>query len=158
MQNQIPLNNVAIVGGVFGVLLLGMMLLEVVQPATRGAGVAAVPAAEPPQPRNPAPPSPAPQNPTVDIELKEREIKSEIDRLRFELDGYRRELDVAEQRERDNDERFKRASLEQQGRLLGEGVRLGNKSLEAGNKVRDTEFKIRAKQDELQDLYRAAKR
>jgi hypothetical protein len=124
-----------------------------VQPATRVAGVAAVPAAEQPQPLNPAP-----QNPAVDIELKEREIKSEIDRLRFELDGYRRELDVAEQRERENDERFKRASLEQQGRLLGEGVRLGNKSLEAGSKVRDTELKIRAKQDELQDLYKAAKR
>jgi hypothetical protein len=41
---------------------------------------------------------------------------------------------------------------------LGEGVRLGNKSLEAGSKVRDTELKIRAKQDELQDLYKAAKR
>jgi hypothetical protein len=153
MENQIPLNNLAIVGGVFGVLLLGMLLLEVVQPATRVAGMAAVPAVEQPQP-----PNPAPQNPAVDIELKEREIKSEIDRLRFELDGYRRELDVAEQRERENDERFKRASLEQQGRLLGEGVRLGNQSLKAGNKVRDTEFKIRTKQDELQDLYKAAKR
>jgi hypothetical protein len=153
MDNQIPVNNVVVVGGVFGALLLGMLLLEVVQPVTREAVVPAVPAATQPQP-----PDPVPQAPAVDIELKEREIKSEIDRLRFELDGYRRELDVAEQRERENDERFKRASLEQQAPLLGEGVRLGNQSLKAGNKVRDTEFKIRAKQNELQDLYKAAKR
>ncbi len=153
MQHQPPFAVPAVVIGIFGILFAGLYVMELVQPVTREAVVPAAPAAKQPQP-----PDPAPQAPAVDIELKEREIKSEIDRLRFELDGYRRELDVAEQRVRENDELFKRASLEQQAPLLGAGVRLGNQSLKAGNKVRDTEFKIRTKQNELQDLYKAAKR
>ena len=46
MNNQIPMNNLAIVGGVFGVLLLGMLLLEVVQPAGKQREVATGPPAE----------------------------------------------------------------------------------------------------------------
>ncbi len=45
MDNQIPLNNVAIVGGVFGALLLGMLLLEVVQPLGKKTEVATGPPA-----------------------------------------------------------------------------------------------------------------
>ena len=45
MDKQIPVNNLAIVGGVFGALLLGMLLLEVVQPVGKQPQVAAAPPA-----------------------------------------------------------------------------------------------------------------
>ena len=45
MDNQIPVNNVVVVGGVFGALLLGMLLLEVVQPVGKQPQVATAPPA-----------------------------------------------------------------------------------------------------------------
>lgn len=46
MDKQIPVNNLVIVAGVFGVLLLGMLFLQVVQPAGKQSPVATVPPAE----------------------------------------------------------------------------------------------------------------
>jgi hypothetical protein len=161
-MNEQPFNNsLVIVGGVFGMLLAVMLLLEVVQPVGKQAEVTTAPPAAgpvPPVPQvPPVPPQPEPAARGLDLEMKEREIKSEIERLRFDLEGYRRDLDVAEQREREHKERFRRANLELQARLIGEGVRLGNESLRAGKKVRDTEYRIRTKQQELKDLYSSVK-
>lgn len=45
MDKQIPVNNLVIVAGVFGVLLLGMLFLQVVQPAGKQVEVATAPPA-----------------------------------------------------------------------------------------------------------------
>ncbi|MFM8709203.1 MAG: hypothetical protein ACKOHK_14270, partial [Planctomycetia bacterium] len=44
MDKQMPVNSLAIVGVVFGTLLLGMLLLEVVHPVRKQAEVPAAPA------------------------------------------------------------------------------------------------------------------
>ncbi len=149
MRDLHPLAIPAAVAAAFGLILAAMFVVEQVRPVGKQAEVKAIAAPAPP-----LQPPPKPATDTADVEMKEREIKAEIDRLTFDLDGYRRDLDVAERREREHAERFKRASLQQKGSLMGEGVRLGSESLKAGKKVRDTEYRIRQKHRELQDLYK----
>lgn len=62
MDKHIPLNNVVIVGGVFGALLLGMLLLQVVQPSGKQTEIVTAPPANAPpagvQNRGPKPDEP----------------------------------------------------------------------------------------------------
>ncbi len=106
MQNQIPLNNVAIVGGVFGALLLGMLLLEVVNPVGKRAEVATAPPANAPPavPQNGGPKPDEPRRLQVRTELFEKCHRALVE-FKGSTESLQNEIRLIEFRVKDGDEK-----------------------------------------------------
>lgn len=106
MDKQIPVNNLAIVGGVFGVLLLGMLLLEVVQPVGKRADVGIAPPANPPPAvvQNPGPKPDEPRRLQVRTELFDNCHRALVD-WKGSTESLRKEIRLIEFKVKDGDEK-----------------------------------------------------
>jgi len=106
MDKQIPVNNLAIVGGVFGVLLLGMLLLEVVQPVGKQLEVVKVPPANavPADVENRGPKPDEPRKLQVRTELFEQCHRAFVE-FEGSTESLRKEIRLIEFKVKDGDEK-----------------------------------------------------
>lgn len=89
MNQQIPVNNLAIVGGVFGMLLGGLLLLEVVQPVRKQTDVAAAPSANVKREMRATPAKPpTAQNETDDKDTAVAAWEAFVNRVKSACDKY----------------------------------------------------------------------